>query len=76
MRTLSLRRTKQALGHYDRSRDAFIADPNEQTAQALDDAEKAIGEAFAQDTSDRNDPETARRQVVCGWLRYMVEKYP
>lgn len=79
---LNLARTKVALEAHDRARAAFVAAlgsaPNETVDAllgALLRAEKAVGEAFAEDTQDRNQYETARRQLPCPWLRGLVEKY-
>lgn len=82
MKRLSLTRTKAALSAYDDARAAFnaaLGSASNETVDALHGAlwraEKAVGEAFAEDTKDRNQYETARRQLPCPWLRGLVEKY-
>ena len=68
-----LTRTLAALADYDVI-DAEIADDMTESAAVdffarLDVAKKAIGEAFALDTSDRNEPEVAR-----SWAAFNVER--
>lgn len=56
----------------------------EQASDAIDQAATAVGAAFALDTSDRNNPTTARltragRKNAAGgesWLRELLRKYP
>ena len=67
-----LTRTLAALADYDQI-DAEIADDMTEAAATdffarLDAAKLAIGDAFALDTADRNDPETAR-----SWAAFNVE---
>lgn len=83
MQQLSLARTKVALAAYDEARQRFLSsvgshDPVEVTDglyAKLVTAESRVGEVFAEDTADRNDPATARRQLPCEWLRGLVAKY-
>lgn len=82
MAPLRLTRTKAALEAHDAARVAFDAavavEPTTEVDKrlgALLRAEKAVGEAFAQDTSDRNSYETACRTVPNPWLRGLVAKY-
>lgn len=68
-----LTRTVAALAAYDVI-DAEIADDMTESAATdffarLDVAKKAIGDAFALDTADRNDPEVAR-----SWAAFNVER--
>lgn len=76
-----LTRTKQALEKYDAVRarfDELVGDGTGEIDDVLEQllrAEDAVGEAFAADTADRNDPATARMIVPCTWLRRMVAKY-
>jgi len=68
-----LTRTLAALAAHDEI-DSEIADDMTQAAAVdffarLDAAKLAIGDAFALDTADRNDPETAR-----SWAAFNVER--
>ncbi len=70
---LTRTRTLAALADYDQI-DAEIADDMTEAAATdffarLDVAKKAIGDAFALDTSDRNEPEVAR-----SWAAFNVER--
>jgi len=78
-----LTRTKAALDAYDQVRAAFDAqDPRNddwsaelslELAAAVDRAAAAVGEAFALDTADRNDPAVARTIAPNDpWLRRLV----
>jgi len=80
---LNLARTKVAVAAYDGVRAAFRSGLGTGTFQetygrlrAVEAAERAVGNAFALDTSDRNSPENARL-VRPGdpWLRRLLEKY-
>lgn len=82
MSQLSLARTKAALEAHDKIRkdwdealDRGRSDEIDPLYDALDKAEKAVGEAFAQDTAHINQYDTARRQLPCTWLRGLVAKY-
>lgn len=68
-----LTRTRAALAAYD-AIDAEIADDMTEAAATdffarLDVAKLAVGDAFALDTADRNDPEVAR-----SWAAFNVER--
>lgn len=82
---LSLTRTKAALEAYDEldaqwraevARDQPDNAREHRLYELLCAAELAVGEAFAQDTADRNDPRDARRiSPQSPWLRDLVKKY-
>jgi hypothetical protein len=80
---MRLTKTKAAIEAADAALAAFhanLARASDKEAWALlmfvERQERAVGEAFAEETADRNDPETARL-VRPGdpWLRRMVEEY-
>lgn len=75
MNDLNLARTKSAIDAYDAALERFEADGSDANVEAIEVAERAVGEAFALDTADRNDPETARRALPSPWLRGLVAKY-
>lgn len=79
LKPLDLTRTRQAVEAYDRRREYLL-----QVEAAADDERwaeeerlaKAVGEAFALDTADRNDPATARLiRPGDPWLRALLAKY-
>lgn len=78
--TLRLPKTKVAMAKYDRLLAAYhslnatsplVGDRAEELWQAGED----VGEAFAQDTADRNSYENARLIQPGPWLRGLIEKY-
>jgi hypothetical protein len=82
MKPLDLTKTREAIAAYDEARAAFDAALGvastgsvDRLLAVLERAERDVGAAFAADTSDRNDPETARRQLPCSWLRGLVAKH-
>lgn len=65
MTKLDLTRTEAALTAWERAGDVFEDDPSLANVAALDAARLALGEAFAEDTSDRNDRQTVVDHVQC-----------
>lgn len=75
MNTLNLTRTAQALETYDRHNYSGMVE-SESFYDERERLAKAVGEAFALDTADRNRPETARLMHPADpWLRALVVKY-
>lgn len=79
MKVLRLTRTRAALVLYDRTVDAFHeklteASTDEAVAmvEAIDQAAVVVGEAFADDTSDRNPADVAKYVRPNSWLRGLV----
>lgn len=71
-------RTSAALRRRDDAGRAFDAEPTEASLAALEAAEQALGEAFADDTP-HNDRDRAVQVVTypagLAWLRRLVENY-
>lgn len=82
---LSLARTKVALEAYDDVHAQWQAELDKDAPDNAQEhrlyelvcaAELVVGEAFALDTADRNDPRDARRiSPQSPWLRDLVRKY-
>lgn len=76
---LNLARTKAALEVYDVARQRFEDDESGELHSpalvALEEAEVAVGAAFALDTADRNQRDVASLMRPNAWLRGLVEKY-
>lgn len=72
-------RTRAALAAYEAADAAFDEHADAESLAALDAAEKAIGEAFADDTATINRREDALTMPSCGhewaWLRWTLENY-
>lgn len=62
---LDLTRTAKALAAYDALGDAFDLDPSPANMAAVDVARVTVGEAFADDTADRNDRKDVTEFVQC-----------
>lgn len=78
-RPLDLARTSAALNAWEAAGDVFEADPSLANVAALDASRLALGEAFADDTSDRNDRQTVVDHVQClaglDFVREMVASW-
>ena len=80
---LDLRRTAAALDEVDIATAKFeeacktpgLSKEVNRALRELERKEAEVGEAFALDTADRNDPETARRQRPGPWLRALVRQW-
>jgi len=75
MAPLDLTRTRAALAAYDAALVAFDEAATVEDLAPLQAAESAVGEAFALDTADRNDPAVARDTGV-HWLRRLAATVP
>ena len=78
---INLARTKAAMQVYDTAAAAWSAYQGIDAAEELRlldvaiEAGAKVGEAFAKDTADRNDPEVARRVRPGPWLRGLLERH-
>ncbi len=83
MGDLNLTKTKDAVAAYDVALTAFQAgvsvaplNESERLLEAVQAAEEAVRDAFAEETADRNQPKNARLVHPSDpWLRRLVEKY-
>jgi len=69
-----LTRTATAVDHYDATREDYLA--NKASWTDLAKAERRVKEAFAYDTADRNQHETALRVAPRDpWLRQLLARW-
>ena len=75
MNNLNLTRTASALAEYDHHNYSGTVE-SDTFYEERERLAKAVGDAFALDTADRNRPETARLMHPADpWLRALVVKY-